>query len=79
MKINVDEKIVQAKTPEERAAWEAQDREHLEKCDFVDGWYVGIFKQACGHWEVLQDPFGNVVELIAESLKRKCTRCVCGW
>lgn len=53
--IDVDAKIAAAATQEEKVAWEAQ-RAHIEKADFCDGWHVGIYKQACGHWEVLQTP-----------------------
>jgi hypothetical protein len=83
--IDVDEMIAKAATPEEKEAWEA-NRELLDKVDFVEDWYVDIYKHACGHWEVLQTPVyaGRTIEetkaeMDAESAKRKCTSCVCNW
>lgn len=55
MFIDVDAKIAISHTREETEAWEAQ-RERLKAIDFCAGWHVGIYKQACGHWEILQSP-----------------------
>lgn len=54
-RIDVDAKIAAAETEEEKAAWENQ-RTRIGKIDFRNGWHVGIYKHACGHWEVLQSP-----------------------
>lgn len=81
MKINVDE-VKKAATQEEKEAWEA-NRELLNKVDFVDDWYVDIYKRACGHWEVLQSPIyaGETKESTKAAIKliaakNKCTRCI---
>jgi hypothetical protein len=88
VKIDIGAKIAEATTQDEKDAWESY-REKLEKfmgrCGgFNEGWDVWIYKQACGHWEVLQCPVvgGRTVkdvrdELTKESKKRKCTRCIC--
>lgn len=87
MYIDIDEKIAIAKTQEEKNAWESQ-RETLERYSivFCDSWYVDIYKQACGHWEILQSPIrpGETAasvraRLLEESSKRQCTKCICGW
>lgn len=48
---------------------------------------VVCLKQACGHWEIFQQPatdaYPPVEELLRileeESSKRRCTRCICGF
>lgn len=57
MYIDIIEKIASAETQEEKDAW-AEKRSDVEKygVDFCAGWHVGIYKQACGHWEILQSP-----------------------
>lgn len=57
MYVSVDEKIAAAASQEERDAWESwRDRLESRRLDFCAGWHVGIYKHACGHWEVLQHP-----------------------
>lgn len=91
MFIDVDAKIAAARSKEEQDAWE-QNRKALEETDFCDGWHVGIYKHACGHWEVLQAPIYKAredgshytaedadKELRIESTKIDCSRCcICG-
>ena len=93
MYIDIDAKIAAAPTQEEKDAWESE-RAILEKLDidFCAGWHVGIYKQACGHWEILQSPvYGHHMlvagkpytaadadrELREASALRSCTRCIC--
>lgn len=57
MYINIDEKIAAAATQEEKEAWEAERADLIRlDTDFCSGWHVGIYKQKCGHWEILQSP-----------------------
>jgi hypothetical protein len=78
-----DEWIKNAKTEEERKKWEEVKEMH-EKYgfDFMDGWYVNIYKQKCGHYEILQTSrLGRTDEEIKqhmtkESAQRTCSNCI---
>ncbi len=89
--IDVDARIEAAATQEEKDAWESK-RGDLEKhdIDFCAGWHVGIYKHACGHWEILQSPIYGKHKLVdgrpysaadadrelrRESANSVCTRC----
>lgn len=79
--VDVDAKIRESRTPEERAAWE-ENREALKRIDFCEGWDVWVYPHRCGHYEVLQVPtYGRPipvvrVETAKEAMDRKsCTRC----
>jgi len=83
--INTDERVVKARTQEEKDAWEA-NRSLLQRVDFCEGWLVEIYKHACGHWEILQHPVSFQCSTPAEikarltldATTRRCTRCLCG-
>ena len=79
--VDVDAKIAEATTPEEKAAWE-ENREALKRIDFCEGWDVWVYPHRCGHWEVLQTPtYGRPISVVREEMtkeamaRKSCTRC----
>lgn len=81
-------KIKNASCAEEAQEWEEAQRRGYKP---PEGWTCGCFKQACGHYEILQHPIyidhaGNptitedeVLKILADdSSKRKCTGCILG-
>ena len=75
--VDVDAKIAESHTPEEKAAWESW-RERLKTMDFCEGWDVWIYPHRCGHYEVLQVPtYGRPLPVIREdtakeAMSRRC-------
>ena len=79
--VDVDAKIAESRTPEEKAAWESK-RELLKKVDFCEGWDVWVYLHQCGHYEILQIPtYGRPISVVRaqaarDAMERKCcTRC----
>ena len=79
--IDVDAKIAESTTEEERIEWE-KNREALKRIDFCAGWDVWIYKHGCGHYEVLQTATHGrpIPEVRAEMRRialgqRSCSEC----
>lgn len=56
----------------------AMERHKKYGFDFPKGWYVDLYKHACGHWEILQIPRKEDREdTKRHAREHMCTRCTC--
>ena len=58
---------------------------YLASLTFCAGWLVAVYRQNCGHLEILQTPVyegltkkAAYLEMVEESSRRSCTSCILG-